>query len=135
MEFAIETIFKIAILVVVTLVIIHLLIYYYQKAKIDLPDTKLHNKLQIILVRHDEDVAKAIYGCYSLGGFGKLKQELDCYIMKIQTSNLNDYNIRKILFENFSLGDVYEKITFSNLAENTTILVYYSNGYIKFRII
>lgn len=134
MEFVIETIFKIIIMVVVSAIIIYLTNYYYQKAKIDIP-TDEKGELQIFLIKSNEDMAKAIYGCYSYGNFGKLKQKVDCYIVKIQTNNLNDDEIRKILFENFTVGDIYEKISFGNLVENTTILVFYYNGYVRFKII
>lgn len=135
MEITIETIFRILVAIIVSVFIIYLANYYYQKAKVDIPSIENEKNIQIILVKNNDDVAKAIYGCYSLGNFGKLKQRIDCYIMKIQTKNLDDNIIRNILFENFTIGDVYEKISFGSLSENTTILVYYFNGYVRFIII
>lgn len=135
MELAVELIFRIFIAIVATTLIIFLINYYYQKAKIDIPSSNQEKEIQVISIKNDEDMAKAIYGCYSFGNFGKLKQRIDCFIAKIQTNNLDDNNIRNILFNNFSLGDIYEKITFRNLVENTTLLIYYLDGYVRFRII
>jgi len=133
MELAVETLFRIIIAVFVALVVIFIVSYYYQKSKVEVPIKTDKEGLQVSDVYSEYDMAKVIYGCYYQSNFGKATNRIDCYIVKIRTS-LDDTLIRNILFKNFSLGDVYEKVDFSRLV-NSVVLVYYENGLVRFRII
>jgi len=133
MELAIETFFRIVVAIFVTLVIIFLINYYYQKSKVELPINVNQNSLQIYNITSEYDLAKIIYGCYSQSNFGKISNRIDCYIIKINVT-IDNQKVRNILFNNFSLGDVYEKIDFSKL-NNNVLLVYYENGLVRFRVI
>jgi len=134
MELAIETFFRIVIAIFVTMIVIFLVNYYYQKMiKVKLPVSTNRGGLQIFDINSDYDLAKVIYGCYSQSNFGEISNRVDCYIIKINTT-INDQNVSNILFNDFGLGNVYENIDFSSL-NNDVLLVYYENGLVRFTVV
>ncbi len=133
MELAIETLFRIVVAIVIATLIIYLASFYYQRSKIKLPINSTESNLQIYDVYSEYELAKVIYGCYLQSNFGKVDHRIDCYIVKVH-SYLNNQKVREILFKDYGLGDVYQKVDFSNL-KGDVLLVYYDKGLVRFVVI
>jgi len=115
-------------IIAVVVVAVLLLKYTNVPVKIPVEDTN-QSDLQVMEVLNEGDLAKAIYGCYSMANFGESNRKVSCYILNIK-SDINWDNTDKIVNGFGIRSDVYEKPT---IRPGDIYIIYYEPYKIRFK--